>query len=120
MFEGDSEDTRAEKFPLVSMGGWADGLACADPEARTTIGASENVWSIFSQLQEILRTFRFFQKKTKILPGGGVSPNFFHSKSYFLGESKPHENFQTPTITPSGRKVSRQKREKKTPLIVDT
>ena len=40
MFEGDSADTHAEKFPLVSMGGRAEGLACADPGARIPIGAS--------------------------------------------------------------------------------
>jgi hypothetical protein len=40
MFEGYSADTRAGKFPLVSMGGRAEGLACADPGARTPIGAS--------------------------------------------------------------------------------
>jgi hypothetical protein len=28
------------KFPLVSMGGRAEGLACADPGGRTPIGAS--------------------------------------------------------------------------------
>jgi hypothetical protein len=33
MFDGDSADTCAEKFPLVSMGGRAEGLACADPGA---------------------------------------------------------------------------------------
>ena len=32
----------AEKFPLVSMGGRAEGLACADSGARTPIGASGN------------------------------------------------------------------------------
>ena len=32
----------AGKFPLMSMGGWAEGLACADPGARTPIGASGN------------------------------------------------------------------------------
>ena len=37
MFEGDSADMCAEKFPL---GGRADRLACADPEARTPISAS--------------------------------------------------------------------------------
>ena len=31
MFEGDSADKCAGKFPLVSMGGPAEGLACADP-----------------------------------------------------------------------------------------
>ena len=42
IFEGGSADTCAGKFPLVSMGGRAEGLACADPEARTPIGASGN------------------------------------------------------------------------------
>ena len=42
MFEGDSADTCAGKFPLVSMGERAEGLACADPGARTRIGASGN------------------------------------------------------------------------------
>ena len=32
----------AGKFPLVSMGGRAEGLACADPGVRTPIGASGN------------------------------------------------------------------------------
>ena len=39
-FEGDSEDTLAGKFPLVSMEGQAESLACADPVGRTPIGAS--------------------------------------------------------------------------------
>ena len=42
MFEGDSADTCAEKFPLVSMGGRAEGLGCADPGARTPISATGN------------------------------------------------------------------------------
>ena len=46
MFEGDSADTCAGKFPLVSMGGRAEGLACADPGARTPIGASGNLGNI--------------------------------------------------------------------------
>ena len=40
MFEGDSADTCAGKFSLVVMGGQAAGPACADPGARTPIGAS--------------------------------------------------------------------------------
>ena len=44
MFEGDSADTCADKFPLVLMGGRAEGLACADPVARTPIGASGNIY----------------------------------------------------------------------------
>ena len=37
MFEGDSADRCAGKFPLVSMGGRAEGLACADPGALAEI-----------------------------------------------------------------------------------
>jgi hypothetical protein len=47
MFEGDSADTCAGKFLLVSMGGKAEGLACADPGARTLIGASRICLGIF-------------------------------------------------------------------------
>ena len=43
MFEGDSADTCGVKFPLVSMGGRVEGLACADPGARTSIDASGNL-----------------------------------------------------------------------------
>ena len=43
MFEGDSADTCAGKFPLTSIWGRAEGLACADPGARTPIGASGNL-----------------------------------------------------------------------------
>ena len=45
--EGHSADTGAGKFPLVSMGGRAEGLACTDPGARTPIGASGNFSNSF-------------------------------------------------------------------------
>ena len=48
MFEGDSADMCAGKSPLVSMGGRAEGLACADPGARTPISASENLSTSFN------------------------------------------------------------------------
>jgi hypothetical protein len=48
MFKVDSADMCAGKFPLVSMGGRAEGLACADQGARTPIGASGNC-TILSQ-----------------------------------------------------------------------
>jgi hypothetical protein len=35
------------KFPLVLMGGRAEGLACADPGARTPIGASGIIVRLF-------------------------------------------------------------------------
>jgi hypothetical protein len=45
--EGHSADTGAGKFPLVSMGGRAEGLACADPGVRTPISASGIFLPIF-------------------------------------------------------------------------
>jgi hypothetical protein len=41
MFEGDAADMCVGKFLLVSMGGQAEGLACADPGARTPIALVE-------------------------------------------------------------------------------
>ena len=38
--EAKASDMCAKKFPLVSMVGLAEGLACADPGARPPIGAS--------------------------------------------------------------------------------
>jgi hypothetical protein len=34
--------THPQKFPLVSMGGYAEGLACGNRGARTPIGTSRN------------------------------------------------------------------------------
>ena len=41
MFEGDFADTCAGKFSLVSMGGRAEGLECADPVATIPIAPAE-------------------------------------------------------------------------------
>ena len=51
MFEGDSADTCAKKFPPGLMGGQAEGLACADPEARIPFGASGNLGIILHGLK---------------------------------------------------------------------
>ena len=58
MFEVDSADTFFRKFPLMSMGGGAEGLACADPGARTPIGVNGNLH--FTSLRE-LRDFNYFR-----------------------------------------------------------
>ena len=42
MFKGDSKNKCGGNFSLMSMGGQAEGLACADPGARTSIGVSGN------------------------------------------------------------------------------
>ena len=44
MFEGDFADTCAEKFPVTSVDGRAEGLACTGPGARTAICVSGNVF----------------------------------------------------------------------------
>ena len=54
MFEGDFADMCAEKLPLMSMGGQAEGLACADPGARTPIGVSRNLYMASCQILEPL------------------------------------------------------------------
>ena len=60
MFEGDSADMCTGKFPLMSMRGQAEGIACADPGARTPIGMSGNGF-MNSPLSEIVFTtgYRF-------------------------------------------------------------
>ena len=44
MFEVDFADKCAVKFPLTSMGGQAEDLACADLVARIPIGVSGNLY----------------------------------------------------------------------------
>ena len=43
MFEGDSANMWAGKYPIMPMGADAEGLACADPGLKTPIGVSENL-----------------------------------------------------------------------------
>ena len=54
MFEGDSADMCAGKFMLVSMGGQVEGLACADPGARTPICARGNLESLIHLILSLL------------------------------------------------------------------
>ena len=51
-------DTCTRKFPLMLMGGRAEGLACADPGARTPIGASGNFYQIFISLLSRCQEFQ--------------------------------------------------------------
>jgi hypothetical protein len=50
MFEVDSADMCAGKFPLVLIGGRAEGLACSDPGVRTPIGASGNSETLWQRI----------------------------------------------------------------------
>jgi hypothetical protein len=54
-------------------------------------------------------------KKERFLTGKDVylgSPNLFSPQILFFCDFKPLNKFQNTTITPSGRKVARQKRER--------
>jgi hypothetical protein len=62
MFEGDSADMCAGKFPLMSMGGRAEGLACANLGARTPIGTSGSSFACQSvKTDQIFQYFDIFQ-----------------------------------------------------------
>ena len=56
IFEGESADTCGGKFLLSSIGGRAEGFACADLEARTPISASRNFLPI-SYMHNVARNF---------------------------------------------------------------
>ena len=74
MFEGDSADTCGGKFPLVSMGGRAEGLACADLGARTPTGASGNFLFVLSFSSSLgLWIVTCGAKKNPIMLMGGPS-----------------------------------------------
>ena len=85
MFEGDSADTCARKFPLVLMGGRAEGLACADTGARTPIGASGNVGYLIISCQfwtlQVLHIDSLFLKM----------PMFFSYTGLFVCSSKQND-----------------------------
>ena len=49
MFEGDSADMYGGRFPLMFMGGRAEGPACADPGARTPIGMNRICWFLLTE-----------------------------------------------------------------------
>ena len=57
MFEGYFADMCANKIPLVSMEGQAEGQACADPGARTPIGTSTIF--VFSMFIFVMRFDKF-------------------------------------------------------------
>ena len=50
MFEGDSADRCGKKIPLLWIGGRAEGLASADPGARTPIITSGNFSNVLNQV----------------------------------------------------------------------
>ena len=54
IFKVDSADMCAGKFSLMSMGGRAEGLKCAEPGARTPIGVIGNFCFIVTLFLYIL------------------------------------------------------------------
>ena len=84
MFEGESADTCARKFPLESMGGRAEGLACADPGARTPIGASGielGMYKIYSFKCAMLNSYLFTVNKYLLIQIRRVFDNYKNQSS---------------------------------------
>jgi hypothetical protein len=69
------------KFPLVSMGAWAEGLACADPGVRAPIGASGNF------LQQSLTLWVFHRCYVPCLVKGMVLVDMSQNINHIFG---PH------------------------------
>jgi hypothetical protein len=107
-----------DKFPLAPMGALAPGSAHASPSAQAPIDTSGIFFSsinFFAILGDSKHFSCFPKKNLKNWPPReqGGSRNFFlHPQSYFLCDLKPHGKFWNTKITPSGRKVTRRKRER--------
>ena len=107
------------------MGVLAPGSAHARPSAGVAATNLKQLTVNFLAISGDSKHFLCFpKKKLKKRP-----PNLCYPKSYFFCDLKPHAKFWNPTITPSGTKVTtlerkkrerERKKEKKTPLIVDT
>ena len=67
MFEGDSADTCTGNFPLMSMGGQAEGLAYADPGARTRIGVRGNYYLVVILIKDRLHAHYYVGLKIKLV-----------------------------------------------------
>ena len=75
IFEVDSADTCAGKFPLILMGGRAEGLACADQGARTPISVSEffsSTWSFFTNITYLITQKQKTDEKTEVKTGNKI------------------------------------------------
>ena len=59
MFEGDSADMCAGKFPHMLLGGRAEGLACTNPGARTPFGVSGNINKVAIRFDEFFCGLKF-------------------------------------------------------------
>jgi hypothetical protein len=81
--KSDSAETCGGKFPLVSMGGRAEGLACADPGVRIPIGASGNLLVL-----EVGRTRVMFLMTTETLFLGGKHQQYIYKITNYETKKK--------------------------------
>ena len=86
MFAADSADTCAGKFPLMLMGGQAEGLACIDQGARNPIGLSGNLNTLIFQLRIIFfkGTCCFIRQPTGILLPE-ICESFWSNEGWVIG-----------------------------------
>ena len=89
MFEGDFADMCAEKYLLVSMGAWAEGLAFTDPGASAPIGGSGNFTVFFPMIvHSILKDFVSILKQSPSLPPHCAHPFVCQSLNASLCDRK--------------------------------
>ena len=79
-FEGDSADTCAGKFPLTSIRGRAEGLACKDTEARTPIGVSRNFSFVFKSTYPKVVDWKYLCNKFYFIHWSVEMSNIFYFK----------------------------------------
>ena len=117
MFEGDSADMCAGKFPLVSM----EGLACADPGARTPIGASgiplliRNIagWRPSKDPAQHLKSQEYLHRIKEWKDGAnGVFTNNISDKRMHASEVKPVGKDEQKRIIQNAPSDSPAKRQK--------
>ena len=100
MFEGDSADTCAEKFPLVSMGGRVEGLACTGPGARTPIGASGNLYIESGKLYKIIEKNGFCPNNLFLLRGLFTNRILARQKNHNLNPDMTGKGADKPQVHP--------------------
>ena len=96
MFVGDSTDTFAVKFPPVSMGGRAEGLACADPGARTPIGARGI--SLCTHQREVETVVEECWREEWRSQSTIPTHDFYQNDSYKITQDKHWPGLNFPTI----------------------
>ena len=106
VFKGDSADMSAGKFPLVSMGGQANGQACADAERGPPSARAEIIQlQLCSAHDSPTHMWACSHTQEKKLKNPPSLPQIL-----FFCDLKLYAEFHNPRITPFGSKVCHRER----------